>query len=133
MKWVIGTSEHLLPLSIQYTSPRLQILPSQPLRQRQRPRIWCPRCDRNLLPLLPLHLGLPLWLRGLVLSLLLRHLLLALVVFESLLFELVDVLVECQASFVGFGLDLLPLLGLQLLGRHASSLSFRSDLLLDGC
>lgn len=54
-------------------------------------------------------------------------------VFKSLLFELVDILVESQASFVGFGLDLLPLLGLQLLGRHASSLGFGGDLLLDGC
>lgn len=74
-----------------------------------------------------------MWLCSLVLSLLLRHLLLALMVFESLLFELVDVLVEGQARFVGFGLDLLPLLGLQLLGRHASSLGFGGDLLLDGC
>ena len=129
----INTSKHILPLPIQYASSRLQILRFQPLRQRQRSWIWRAGCDRHLLPLLPLHLRLPLWLRGLVQSLLLRHLLLALVIFESLLFELVDVLVEGQASFVGFGLDLLPLLGLQLLGRHASSLGFGGNLLLDGC
>ena len=129
----IGTSKHILPLPIQYASSRLQILRFQPLRQRQRPGVWRAGCDRYLLPLLPLHLRLPLWLRGLVLSLLLRHLLLALVVFDSLLFELVDVLVKGQAGFVGFGLDLLPLLGLQLLGRHASSLGFGGNLLLDDC
>ena len=90
----LGTSEHILPLPIQYASSRLQILRFQPLRQRQRPGIRRAGCNRHLLPLLPLHLRLPLWLRGLVLSLLLRHLLLALVIFESLLFELDDVLVE---------------------------------------
>ena len=127
------TSKHILPLPIQYASPGLQILPSQPLRQRQRPRIRRPRRDGNLLPLLPLHLRLPLRLRARALSLLLRHLLLALVVLVRLLLELVDVLVEGQARFVGFGLDLLPLLGLQLLGGHASSLGFGGDLLLDGC
>ena len=132
----IHTSEHILPLPVQYASPGLQILPSQPLRQRQRPRIRRPRRDGNLLPLLPLlplHLRLPLRLRARALSLLLRHLLLALVVLVRLLLELVDVLVEGQARFVGFGLDLLPLLGLQLLGGHASSLGFGGDLLLDGC
>lgn len=129
----IGTSKHVLSLPVQYTSSRLQILRFQPLRQRQRPRIRRAWCNRNLLPLLSLHLRLPLWLCSLVLSLLLRHLLLALVVFESLLFEFVDVLVKRQASFIGFGLDLLPLLGLQLLGRHASSLGFGGNLLLDGC
>ena len=129
----IDTSKHILPLPIQYASSRLQILRFQPLRQRQRPGIRRAGRDRHLLPLLPLHLRLPLWLRGLVLSLLLRHLLLALVIFESLLFELIDVLVKGQASFISFGLDLLPLLGLQLLGRHASSLGFGGDLLLDGC
>lgn len=128
-----GTSKHILPLPIQYTSPRLQILPFQPLCQRQRPRVRCPRCDRDLLPLLPLHLRLSLWLRRLVLGLLLRHLLLPLVVLERLLFELVDVLFKGQASFVGFRLDLLPLLGLQLLRRHASPLGFGGNLLLDGC
>ena len=130
---VVSTSEHILPLSIQYTSPRLQILASQPLCQRQRPRIRCPRCYRNLLPLLPLHLGLSLWLSSLNLGLLLRHLLLTLVVLESLLLELIDVLIEGQTSFVGFRLDLLPLLGLQLLGGHASSLGFGGNLLLDNC
>ena len=129
----IHTSKHILPLPVQYACPGLQILPSQPLRQRQRPRIRRPRRDGNLLPLLPLHLRLPLRLRARVLSLLLRHLLLALVVLVRLLLELVDVLVEGQARFLGFGLDLLPLLGLQLLGRHASSLGFGGDLLLDGC
>ena len=130
---VVSTSEHILPLPIQYTSPWLQILASQPLCQRQRPRIRCPRCDRNLLPLLPLHLGLSLRLSSLSLGLLLRHLLLTLVVFKSLLLELVDVLIEGQTSFVGFCLDLLPLLGLQLLGSHASSLGFGGNLLLNSC
>lgn len=129
----MDTSKHILPLPIQYTSSRLQILPLQPLGQRQRPWIRRPRGNRNLLTLLPLHLRLPLWLCRLVLSLLLRHLLLALVVFKGLLLELVDILVKSQASLIGLGLDLLPLLGLQLLGRHASSLSFCGDLLLDGC
>ena len=129
----MSTSKHILPLPIQDTSPWLQILPFQPFCQRQRPWIRCSRCNRNLLPLLSLHLRLSLWLCSLILGLLLRYLLLALVVFEGLLFELVDVLVEGQPSFIGLRLDLLSLLGLQLLGRHASSLGFGGDLLLDGC
>lgn len=124
------TSEHILALSVQNTSPRLQILPPQPLRQRQRLRIWRSRSDRDLLPRLPLlNLWLPRLLRGL---LLLGELLLAVMVLKSLLFQMVDVLINTQSCLLGVGFNLLTLPRLKLLRRHATFLSFLRDLLLHG-
>lgn len=116
------TPEHVLPLPIQNTRPRLQILPPQPLRQRNRPRIRCPGVYGYLL-----LLSLLGRIRRLLLSrggLLLGELLLALVVLKRLLFELVDVLVEAEACLLGIGFELGALDGLELLGRHAAFFGF---------
>lgn len=118
----VFTPEHVLPLPIQNTRPRLQILPPQPLRQRDRRRIRRPGVYGYLL-----RLSLLGGARRLLLSrgrLLLGELLLALVVLKRLLFELVDVLVEAEACFFGIGFELGALRGLELLGRHAAFFGF---------
>lgn len=75
------------------------------------------------------------WRRGRLLPsrrLLLRELLLALVVLECLLLQLLDILLERQAGFLGVVFELTALHGLELLRRHAALLGFCSHGLLHG-
>lgn len=124
------TFKHVFALPFKDTCPSLQILAAQPLGQGQ--SLWIRRAwvDGNLLPCLPLlHLRLARLLRGL---LLLRELLMALMVLERLLLQLIDILINAQAGLFGIGFDLLPLPGLELLRGHATFLGFLSNLLLHG-
>ena len=127
-----STSKHVLPLAVQQTRPRLQILPPQPFRQGQCFGVRHSRCDGHLLPTLLLCLRLPslsLCLGTLLLCLLLgQHLLL--VGFERLLFQFVDVLLESHPGFPGILFDLCSLHGLELLGGHATLFCFGGELLL---
>lgn len=123
-------SEHIFALPIQDTCPSLQVLAAQPLGHGQSLRIGRAWGNGNLLPRLPLlHLRLSGLLRRL---LLLGELLLALMVLERLLLQLVDILVNAQTGLFRIGFNLLPLPGLKLLRGHATFLGFLGNLLLHG-
>lgn len=125
-----NTSEHIFALPIQDTCPSLQVLAAQPLGHGQSLRIGRAWGNGNLLPRLPLlHLRLSGLLRRL---LLLGELLLALMVLERLLLQLVDILVNAQTGLFRIGFNLLPLPGLKLLRGHATFLGFLGNLLLHG-
>ena len=127
-----GTFDHVFALAVEDASPALEILTTQPFGNGY--GLWVRRAgvDGDLLALWRLGSSL-LLRRGCGLLLLDELLVLALVVFKGLLFELVDVLFECHACFFGVGFELLALPELELLGRHAALLRFEGHLLLHGC
>lgn len=124
--WMAGcTFEHILPLPVKYTSPRLQVLTLQELGHRE-----CFRISRR--PTLHRHLlrVLVVVVVSLGLLLLLLGLLLLLVLLQSLGFELIDVLFGGEAMLCCVFCELLALHVAEFLGRHATFCCFGGELLL---
>lgn len=125
------TFEHILALTVEDDSPRLQVLVAQELSHSQGIRLRFDRLrDVQLLHFLLRLTWLLLWLRWrlltgrLTLLLLLLHLLLSHHLFSSLCLFLLNELLWCDAQFRGFLLDSLALEFLELLECHAALLCF---------